>query len=259
MKVATEAQKDLKRAVILEALKLVADGIAAMLGSRCEVAVHDVRDLDASILKIVNGHVTGRRAGGSMTNYGLKMLKDKANNLFLDYSATTEDGRQLKSEGLVFRDEDGEPLAMLCINWDTTGMVDFERLRELLQPLTQANPTAGPDETFHEDAGTTLHEIVRKVLDNTGIPVRSMKKEDRLDVVGKLEERGFFMIKGAVSHLARRLCVSKFSIYSYLEEVRGNKRDKELESSPQTTEPFPNGELFRETRSIRGTKEENIP
>lgn len=232
--ISIEQQREIKREAVLKTLDAVADVIAGLLGSHCEVALHDLRDLSASIVKIVNGHVTGRRVGGGMTDYGLTMIKAENSSLFLDYSSRTPDARPLKSAGMVFRDEDGEPIAMLCINWDTTNIVNIEYLKEVLLPFAPIDLKGRPDETFQVDIGTTLHEITRKVLDNSGIPPRLMKKEDRLEVVAKLEERGFFMMKGAVSHLARRLGISKFSVYAYLEEVRSNQEEA-LESTQQAT------------------------
>ena len=47
-----------------------------------------------------------------------------------------------------------------------------------------------------------------------------MVKKDRISVVGKLDEQGFFLIKGAIRILADKLNISKFTIYSYLDETR---------------------------------------
>jgi len=44
----------------LESLKPVVDGIATMFGKNCEVVLHDLRNLERSIVAIANGHVTGR-------------------------------------------------------------------------------------------------------------------------------------------------------------------------------------------------------
>ena len=47
----------------LEMLKQLADGIAAQFGDKCEVVIHDVNNMDHSIVYIVNGHVSGRKVG----------------------------------------------------------------------------------------------------------------------------------------------------------------------------------------------------
>ena len=69
----------------MESLKTVVDGIAGTFGPRCEVVLHDLSTLDHSIIKIANGHVTGRTIGGSITDQGLRQLRsDDKNNLMLN-------------------------------------------------------------------------------------------------------------------------------------------------------------------------------
>ena len=227
----SDKTKTIQRAAVLEALKTTADGIAGMFGSQCEVVLHDLRDPDTSIVKIVNGHVTGRSIGGCMTDFGLEMIKQNSTNLFVNYATTTKDGRQLKSGGMIFREQNGQPFAMLCINFDPTGMINLDKLKEALFPPEQPSPNSSSAETFQEDLGATQHAVIGKVIDKTGVSVLSMKKEDRLRVVSELEDRGFFLMKGAVNHLARKMKVSKYTIYSYLEEVRGNKLAGDLVSA----------------------------
>jgi len=44
----------------LENLKPVVDGIDTIFGKNCAVVLHDLRNLERSIVAIDNGHVTGR-------------------------------------------------------------------------------------------------------------------------------------------------------------------------------------------------------
>jgi len=225
-------KKTLDRTALIDTLRLVADGIAGTFGSQCEVVLHDFRDLSSSIVKIVNGHVTGRYVGGCMTDFGLKMLKqDNSSNLFLNYATMTTDGRHLKSSTILFRDEAGEAAAALCINLDVTEMIHFSRLiQQYFSPAQQPQPGENHVETFQEDIGATLHEAARKVLDKVAKPIPSMRKEDRLKIVAELEDRGFFLIKGSVNYLARKLRISKFSIYGYLEEARARSLEGQTAS-----------------------------
>jgi predicted transcriptional regulator YheO len=225
---AFDEKRAIERAAVLEALKTVADGIAGMFGSHCEVLVHDLQKVDASIVKIVNGHVTGRHIGGCMTDFGLEIIKRNSTNLLLNYATNTEDGRRLKSGGMIFRDQDGQPIAMLCINFDPTGMVNLDKLKEALFPSEQPVSNPSSAETFQENLSGTLHEVLRKAIDKTGTSVISMKKGDRLKVVTELESRGFFLMKGAVNHLARKMKISKFTVYSDLEEIRANRVSAEF-------------------------------
>ncbi|HDT2353965.1 TPA: PAS domain-containing protein [Klebsiella pneumoniae subsp. pneumoniae] len=53
----------------------LADMVADLIGPHCEVVLHSFGDLDASVVKIVNGHHTGRGVGSPITDMGLKMLR----------------------------------------------------------------------------------------------------------------------------------------------------------------------------------------
>jgi predicted transcriptional regulator YheO len=43
------------------------DALAGTFGRNCEVVLHDFSKSDQSIVKIANGHVTGRDVGGPPT------------------------------------------------------------------------------------------------------------------------------------------------------------------------------------------------
>jgi predicted transcriptional regulator YheO len=45
-------------------------------------------------------------------------------------------------------------------------------------------------------------------------------KSDKLALIADLDRKGVFLVKGAVNIVAKRMNVSKFSIYNYLDEIR---------------------------------------
>lgn len=212
-------KKVLDKSVLMDVLKIVADGIAGTFGSRCEVVVHDLRDLNCSIVKVANDHVTGRSVGGCMTDYGLKLLRQNSpKDLFLNYPSSAPDGRDLKSSTMLFRDEKGRPVASLCINIDVE---EIRRLESWLQEISKSSDTLDdPVETFQKDVSATLDEASRRVFEKIRFPATVLKKKERMGIVAELEAQGFFLIKGAVNFLARKLGVSKFLVYSYLTEIR---------------------------------------
>lgn len=219
-------KKTLDKTVLIEVLKIVADGVAGTVGSRCEIVVHDLRDLSCSIVKIANSHVTGRSVGGCMTDYGVRLLKQNCpENLFLNYSTTAADGRRMKSSTMLFRDESGVPVASLCINIDVDDLIRLNPwFQEISQPSIEAEFGNTPVETFRKDVAETLQEAAQHVLGKLRLPPTLLRKEDRLGIVSDLEEQGFFLIKGAVDFLAGKLGISKFSVYSYLMEIRKSKK-----------------------------------
>ena len=58
-------------------LKQLARGLAEQFGSNCEIVIHDLSEehIDNSIVHIENGHVTGRKLGGSPSNIVIEALR----------------------------------------------------------------------------------------------------------------------------------------------------------------------------------------
>ena len=55
--------------------------IAAVCGPRCEVALHDLDDVDHSIVAIENGHITGRKVGDGLVDFALGSVFDLNNRM----------------------------------------------------------------------------------------------------------------------------------------------------------------------------------
>nr|WP_256371207.1 MULTISPECIES: helix-turn-helix domain-containing protein [unclassified Fusibacter] len=79
-----------------------------------------------------------------------------------------------------------------------------------------------------EEIGTNrvndvLNEIVLKTVENAGKPIAYMSKEEKVQIVKNLNDQGAFLIKGAIDYVAMVLCVSRYTIYNYLDEIRVEK------------------------------------
>lgn len=213
-----------KEEFLIESLKVVVDGIATTFGTRCEVVLHDIRNLknlDHSIVKIANGHVTGRTVGGPITDLGLKQLRSRPEwDVSTNYASLTKDGRPLKSSSILFRDDRKRLIAALCINFDVTDIMSLNAVIRDIFEVSEESQQYGPHETFERDVVSTLNDIVDGVLRQNGRSIPSMGKQEKIETIRQLDEQGFFLIKGAVKSIAARMKVSKFTIYNYLEQVR---------------------------------------
>jgi predicted transcriptional regulator YheO len=209
---------------LIDSLKILVDGIAGTFGPRCEVVLHDLSKLDRSIVKIANGHVTGRSVGGSITDQGLKDLKKGDNDLLLNYRSVTTQGRPLKSSTIVFRDGRGKPTAAVCINVDVTDILAFNSQIRDMFGVTESVQSGEQSETFQKDVISTLDDMAGKAIRGIGKQVQSLSREERMDIVRDLDNQGFFLIKGAIKILASKLKLSKFTIYNYLDEVKNHSK-----------------------------------
>jgi predicted transcriptional regulator YheO len=209
---------------LLPALIPVARGIAAAVGPRCEVVIHDIADperLASTIVWIENGHVTGRQVGGPTTNLGLEALRNADRDPDrLDYRSQTSDGRQLRCSSTYFRDRNGRLIGALCVNVDVSAYVGAkESLEELI-----GDAGSPLEETFATDIDDVLAGLTRAAIARTGRPVSAMTREDKIEVLRELDAKGVFLVKRAVDRVARALRISRVTAYAYLQEVRGAPR-----------------------------------
>lgn len=209
---------------ILQSLIPIIEGLALTFGKNCEVVLHDVKNPQNSILSIYNGHISGRSVGGPMSEYGLATLKKaQFDKHKINYLKKTPDGRILKSSLLYIKDEKGEVIGFLCINYDIS---EISIVKNILNDLTDINEadtnTDSQEESFGNTINDVLSNIVNRTLDSMGKPVAFMSKEEKVNIVQILEEKGVFLIKGAVDYIAKVLCVSRYTIYNYLDEIRVN-------------------------------------
>lgn len=204
---------------ILGALAPVADGIAATLGSFCEVVVHDFRRPEKSVVAIA-GSVTDRSVGGSMSEIGMGLLArgDDAEDE-LNYVTRTASGKLVKSSTMLLRDSGGSVFGALCVNLDVTAL---GQLRTLVGELADVGTTTAetPTTTFGDDVDAVVDAIVDDHQLRLNKPWAALSREERLDLFRSLHARGVFAVRRAVPQVAARIGISRASAYNYLAEIR---------------------------------------
>lgn len=210
-----DSHPDAKRAVI-DALGLVARVVTETVGDWCEVVVHDLRDLDHSIVYIT-GNVTGRKVGGNMTDLGLAKLRAEDTEPQINYTGYTNDGKTLKCSSIWFHDDAGKPYACMCLNLNVTPVLLFTHFANHLANVAQAPVIT---ESFTQDVTQTIEAIISQAAHDAGKPLSVMNKEDRLTMVAALDQKGLFQLRNSLPMVAKRLGVSRKTIYNYLAELQ---------------------------------------
>lgn len=198
--------------------------VAKTFGNDCEVVLHDISNPQQSIIAIANGHVTGRKVGSPMTERGLKAIRNKEfDKSLIRYKNITVDGRTLKSSTAFIKDDNDQVIGCLCINVDIS---KFIVTRTVIQEITETldeKKSKIEEETYGTNINDILRSVVNKVLEQVGKPVAYLNKDEKVDIVKELESKGTFLIKGSVDYVADVLCVSRYTIYNYLDEIRTDK------------------------------------
>lgn len=207
--------------------------IAEVFGDHCEVILHDLTNLESSIIAISNNHVTGRQIGGHITDFGLSVISDPAfkdRDFIVNYEGHTDNGKKtFRSSTFFIRDDQGTPVGLFCINYDITSWLQVKKMVDHLVAFSsefssgsaaQENPAHPNVETFSSGIDGVLQTLLNRTIYEMGGDVIRMLPEEKRQVVAQLSQRGFFNLKGAVSIVAKRLDVSEQTVYRYLRECQ---------------------------------------
>lgn len=208
---------------VLTAMRPVMRAIAAAGGPSCEVVLHNLEgsgvDLGHTIAAIENGHVTGREVGGPSTNLGWDVVRNPhENHDAFGYRGFTADGRELRCSSIYFHNPQGEIIAALCINVDLTAVQQARSLLDALLP--EPTEPAQPDEHFGQDLVSVMDGMIERAIRQVGRPPSLMSREDKVNVLKRLDEGGATQMRKSVETIAVRLGISRVTAYSYLEEAR---------------------------------------
>ena len=204
-----------------EFLDRTARGIAEMFGSTCETLVHDMGDPSHPILSIYNGHVSGRTVGSTLDILGTakELDEDALVTDFVNLYATTPSGQQIKSSTfhLIQEGEGDENYNLaLGINFDYSSLVYANRI---LVDLMSAE--ADLQSALWHGGDNRLADVFDECLAAVGKPVSALNKRDRMKIIALLDQKNAFSFRKSVPFVAKRLQVSRYTVYKYLGELTG--------------------------------------
>jgi len=208
--------------------------IAKTFGPDCEVLIHDVNNLENSIIAIENGHVTGRKVGSPMTDLGLYFLKSdlfKDTEFIANYQTESKDGKKLKSTSIFIRDNKKKIVGFLCINYALDHLTE---IRRKIDDFCAINKDADKnifnneekEEIFTDNLDDLLERVFIKAREKVGKPIEKMQKDDKLEIVRYLQKKGVFLVKGNIDKIANKLNVSRYTVYNYLSEIKPDNNIK---------------------------------
>lgn len=195
--------------------------LGEVLGPGCEIVIHNVADLEHSLVAICNG-ISGRKVGDPITDLACRLMERKACQeapYVTNYKGTGKGGDFLCST--YFIKNEGRLIGMLCVNKDMTAVQEISNsLHALLERFNLAAPQEGESiENLDNSVTNMMHNIIANHIAQSGQTPSRMNLEEKVRVVHRLNEDGVLMMKGAVQEIARQLGVSVPTVYRYLNKA----------------------------------------
>ncbi len=196
-----------------------------------EVVLHDMAMPQHSVIYVANGNVTGRKVGQTFHHLIEKaVFAGNPEDGIVDNYFFKKDGKLIRSSSLLIRDEKRELIGALCINVDTTQASALMQLAENLlngkrksseQEYLEQTPLAlanSKEESVRQFVNTMVDSMVKEL-----IVEGKNSREDRLELIRFMDERGVFLVKGSMEYVAGKLGLSKVTLYGYLDEIHGKR------------------------------------
>ena len=208
-----------------------------VLGPDYEVALHDIDDQGGALVAIANGHISGRSIGQLASDKLLDIIENheyEHSDFILHQYGMSPNRKILCSSTMFIKDEVGELIGALCINFDDS------RYRELSQKVFNlCHPDALVDTNFRFDTTkvplkaegsrhSKLHsipdgsaqEIILAQLKEQNLKPANMSLKDKLRFIAAMDSKGVFLIKGAVKDAAEIFGCSQATMYRHLSKIK---------------------------------------
>ncbi|QQO09535.1 helix-turn-helix transcriptional regulator [Breznakiella homolactica] len=200
---------------ILNSYKACLDGLAAYLGGAFEFVLHDLDDLDHSVIKIVNGMHSGRKEGAPITDLALSMLEkitESDGAHFIAYHSKSKYGKPVKAVTIAIFGEQDTVIGLLCINF----YMDTSFSTVLQSFLPNNNYTEYVTENFISESDELIVKALEKTKANvesdSSIPVSQKNKE----IITLLYHQGIFKLKNSVKLISKDLGITKNTVYMHI-------------------------------------------
>lgn len=209
--------------VSMEFLDKMAKVISEMFGSHCEVCISDLSNAESSVVKIYNGHVTGRKVGSPLNETTMKKVAKSQDGLYINYRKNiARKGNEIKSSTILVN-VDGKPHSF-CINYECG---ELENLKAYLSAFLSMREDKYDEAVQIKGEKSHLELMIIQELETVGKKPKDFTKKDRIHIIKILKTKGLFEMQKSIPVLSKYLGVSRYTIYNYLNEIETTYNSQE--------------------------------
>jgi len=205
-----------------------ADGLQRFLGDQCEVVVHDFRKgFEHAIVYIFNGKVSGRTVGGqprgAMSSHAGEDIDKFIDSRIYFFTGTGDrKGQIFKSCTTMICDPDNKIIGSVCLNLNVTNLLSAQHtLQDFVKYSMPSLSAMKEEDVSFANVDDVLTYYMKKSEELIGKPMSMMNKEEKIKTLKYLNDKGVFKITRAGVLLCQAFQVSKYTLYTYLEEAKG--------------------------------------
>lgn len=191
----------------------IADAITLLFGPYAEVALHDL----ASQKLVYISNNRSQRELGEDSNLS-ELQDDRGLQVIGPYLKRNWDGSQLRSISAVLRDDNGDPIGLMCINLDITVLESAKAALEVFLGGNALQPQ--PDVLFQDDWQERINTFIHQWLQQRQQTLSTLNSAGRRAMVEALYHQGAFKGKNAAGYVAKILGIGRATVYNYLKNIK---------------------------------------
>ena len=198
---------------------------AEMLGPSAEVILYDVDD--RVVYQVLNPMDEEMVPGSEMRSLERSFLDSRIyekEEFIVNYRALSRSKHKLKSATFFLKNNPEQKLqGMITVNVNVERLVE---LRNILNEMISGTHSyeAATKSSFYNSFEVSVEGMVsnaiREELDRFGVEPTRLSYPEKMDMVRSLDEKGIFLVKGAIAELAAALKTTETSIYRYLNKLQ---------------------------------------
>ena len=194
--------------------------LAEMFEPHLEVAVHDLRYPEHSIIAIFNGHITGRNIGEGTSDLGYEKVSGKVPDKVVNYKNESPDGKPLKSSSLTIRNNKGDIIGSLGLNYDISVFDQFSNVLSIFTNTEENTIIRGKEAFFYGNTKEDIHIAINHFKISNGLTNKVLSRKEKHDVIRFLIRGGHLNKRGAVAIIGEALSVTRPTVYKYIKEIK---------------------------------------
>lgn len=221
--------------IILDSYKNLVRGLADYLGPESEVVLHSLENYEQSVIALAGEH-TGRKIGAPVTDLALDMLS-KINNSeeieFLTYFTKSKKNLKMKSSTIAIYGENKRIIGLLCINYNLECKLDdfiknFSYPEKADEDVNLINFNSSEKSSMVENFTNSIDELIEEKVEKIKIKIDNNEEisnnNKNKEIIKILYEEGIFNIKDGVIRVAKKMNISKNTVYLHIRQLEKNKK-----------------------------------
>lgn len=191
------------------------DAIAAIFFPYAEVVVHD---LGTQTVVYIANNISKRALGDASALDNIEFESEE--NVLGPFEKVNWDGRPIRAISIVVRDDDGQPIGVVCLNLNVSV---FEQARDALELFVRgAKIMPQPDKLFKDDWQERINTFLHHWLNQHQLGLSTLSREHKRQLVRALYEQGAFNGKSAANYVANVLDMGRATVFKHLKDIKEN-------------------------------------